>query len=78
MNLVSPERTASAIAASRESPRFRTVSIIPGIETGAPERTESSSGSGPAPNVFPVAASIAARRPCNSSTSPSGSARRSR
>jgi hypothetical protein len=34
-------------------PRFRTVSIMPGIEARAPERTESSSGSEESPNVLP-------------------------
>jgi hypothetical protein len=55
-------------------PRLRTVSIIPGIDTGAPERTDSSSGTGPAPNVFPVRSSSAASRANTSSTSPPGTA----
>ena len=33
------------------------VSIIPGIETAAPERTETSSGFSPSPKCFPVAVS---------------------
>ncbi len=72
MNRESPVARAIAIAASRPRPRLRTVSIIPGIETGAPERTDSSSGSGPAPNVLPVAASRSARRAAISASSPSG------
>ena len=67
-----------ATAASRESPRLRTVSIMPGIDTGAPERTESRRGSGPAPKVLPLAVSTASRRSRISPTSPSGSARSAR
>jgi hypothetical protein len=37
---------------------LRTVSIIPGIETRAPERTETSSGSAASPNLLPVTCSI--------------------
>jgi len=33
-------------------PRFKIVSIIPGIETGAPDRTETRSGSLGSPRVF--------------------------
>ena len=50
-------RAASPSAASSFSPRFRIVSIIPGIDTAAPERTETSSGSSCEPNRFPVFAS---------------------
>ena len=42
------------------SPRSRIVSIIPGIETGAPDRTLTSSGSAGSPNRRPTAASTAA------------------
>ena len=35
-------------------PRLRIVSIIPGIDTGAPERTETSSGFVASPNRLPV------------------------
>jgi hypothetical protein len=46
------------------SPRLSTVSIIPGIETRAPERTLTSSGSFASPNLAPTSDStwvIAAR-----------------
>ena len=43
------------------SPRLRTVSIIPGIENGAPERTETSSGSTSSPRRLPMSASSAVR-----------------
>ena len=39
------------------SPRLSTVSIMPGMETGAPERTETRRGLSPAPNFFPVSLS---------------------
>ena len=42
------------------SPRFRTVSIIPGIENFAPDRTETSSGSLGSPSDLPMASSSAA------------------
>ena len=35
-------------------PRFKIVSIIPGIETGAPERTETKSGSLGSPSFLPA------------------------
>ena len=35
------------------NPRLRIVSIIPGIETAAPERTDTSSGSAGSPKRFP-------------------------
>ena len=38
------------------SPRFSTVSIIPGIDTRAPERTETNSGLDCEPNSSPTAA----------------------
>ena len=47
-------------AAPRSSsvmPRLSTVSIIPGIEIAAPERTDTSSGRGPPPKRRPVASS---------------------
>ena len=43
-------------------PRLRTVSIIPGIENGAPERTETSSGSSTSPSCLPIFASSALER----------------
>ena len=40
--------------ASSFRPRLRIVSIIPGIETAAPERTETSNGSAESPKRLPV------------------------
>ena len=50
------------------------MSIIPGIETAAPERTETSSGSSMSPKRLPVFSSSAPRWRSISSSSPSGSA----
>src|SRR3989449_4490412 len=50
---------ASTVVSLR--PRFRTVSIIPGIESLAPERTETSSGCSEAPNFRPPFTSTADR-----------------
>ena len=55
------------------SPRLRTVSIIPGIENGAPERTDTSSGSTSSPRRLPILASSAASAAATSSSRPSGS-----
>ena len=74
MNRVSPVAAARATAASRPSPRLSTVSLIPGIDTGAPERTDSSSGNGPAPKVLPERSSSAASCAAISASRPSGSA----
>ena len=52
-----PVAPASPASASSFRPRFRIVSIIPGIETAAPERTETSSGSPVSPKRLPVRAS---------------------
>ena len=54
------------------SPRLRIVSIIPGIETGAPERTETSSGFAGSPSRLPVASSSRARLPSTSRAQPVG------
>ena len=43
------------------NPRFRTVSIMPGIENAAPERTDTSSGSTGSPSRLPVLPSRTAR-----------------
>ena len=48
------------------------MSIIPGIENGAPERTETSSGSVPSPSRLPMSPSSAVRAAATSSISPSG------
>ena len=45
--------------ASSFRPRLRIVSIIPGIETAAPERTDTSSGSSGSPKRLPVRSSRA-------------------
>ena len=50
-------RAASRRSSRRSSPRSRIVSIIPGIDTGAPERTLTSSGSAGSPKRRPSAAS---------------------
>ena len=39
-------------------PKFRMVSIMPGMEARAPERTETSRGFSRSPNFFPVISSI--------------------
>ncbi len=39
-------------------PTFRTVSIMPGIERRAPDRTEISSGFFGSPNFFPITFSV--------------------
>ena len=49
------------------------MSIIPGIENGAPERTDTSSGSASSPSRLPMFASSASSAPATSSMSPSGS-----
>ena len=48
------------------------MSSIPGIETRAPERTETSSGSSGSPSAFPVRRSSSASASSTSSASPSG------
>ena len=45
----------STVASFR--PRLSTVSIIPGIDTRAPERTDTSNGLSASPNFWPTAAS---------------------
>ena len=51
---------------------FRTVSIIPGIENFAPDRTDTSSGSSAPPSTFPRSSSNAARCSATWSSRPSG------
>ena len=48
------------------------MSIIPGIENAAPDRTETSNGSASSPRRLPISASRAARAWATSSMSPSG------
>ncbi len=56
-----PEAATRAGMVSRVRPTLRIVSIIPGMETAAPERTETSSGLGPRPKVCPRSVSTRAR-----------------
>ena len=53
-------------------PRFRMVSIIPGIETTAPDRTETSKGRSAAPSRRPVRSSSRASPSAICSANPSG------
>ena len=53
-------------------PRFSTVSIMPGMEKGAPERTETSSGSSASPRRLPMRSSRSARYSAMVSRAPSG------
>ena len=52
-NLRLPVAAARPSTAASVSPRFRMVCIIPGIETAAPERTETRSGFSLVPKFFP-------------------------
>ena len=85
----SPRRTARCRPARRGratdsslSPMLRTVSIIPGIENFAPERTDTSSGSSASPSCLPIvllerlevlaSTSAAAQRPAGTSPAARG------
>ncbi len=68
----SPVCFASPSTDSSFSPRLRTVSIIPGMENLAPERTETSSGSAASPIALPMAFSSRARAPATSASRPLG------
>lgn len=57
---------------------LRTVSIMPGIENFAPERTETSSGSSAWPSFLPICFSRASRCALTSSRSALGSSPLSR
>ena len=57
-----PTRRARPAVVASFSPRLRIVSIIPGIDTGAPDRTLTSSGSAASPKPRPTAASSSAIR----------------
>mmetsp|Transcript_2018 Transcript_2018/g.8394 ORF Transcript_2018/g.8394 Transcript_2018/m.8394 type:complete len:222 (-) Transcript_2018:411-1076(-) len=50
----SPAFFARPSTTSSFKPRFSTVSIMPGMETAAPERTDSKSGFSGSPSVFPM------------------------
>ena len=53
---------------------FSTVSIMPGIENLAPDRTLTSSGSSWSPRVLPIACSSPVRCSVTSAARPSGTA----
>ena len=53
-----PVRLATASTASSFMPRLRIVSIMPGIEARAPERTDTRSGISRSPNFMPVRRSM--------------------
>lgn len=57
---------------------LRTVSIMPGIENFAPERTDTSSGSSAWPSFLPIRASRASRCALTSARSSVGSSPLSR
>ena len=63
---------ASASTVRSLSPRLRMVSIIPGIETRPPLRTDTSSGFSASPKRRPVASSSCVMARSTSSRSPSG------
>ena len=67
-----PLISASPFTVSSVSPRFSTVSIIPGIETRAPDRTDTSSGFFASPNLRPSAFSTRATLFATPSVSPFG------
>ena len=53
-NRASPEISVSPCTEASFNPTLRTVSIIPGIENFAPDRTDTSSGSSGSPNCRPI------------------------
>ncbi len=63
---------ASPSTVSSFRPRLRIVSIIPGIETGEPERTDTRRGLSRSPNFFPVSPSNRLIDLRTSSIKPSG------
>ena len=65
-------RAGSACAIAGERPQFKIVSIMPGMDVGAPERTDTRSGLSAAPNFRPVASSRRTRLRPTSSSSPWG------
>jgi hypothetical protein len=67
-----PEAAARPAVVSVVSPRFRIVSIMPGMETGAPDRTLTSSGSPGPPKRRPTSPSIRAMCSRSSASRPSG------
>jgi len=67
-----PVNLISAGSVSSFRPRFRTVSIMPGIETAAPLRTDTSSGLLPCPKVLPVSFSSFRMQASTCLSSPAG------
>ena len=68
----SPVCFASPSTDSSLRPRLRTVSIMPGMENLAPERTETSSGSAASPMALPMAVSSRERADATSASSSLG------
>ena len=68
-----PLCAASPTTLESVNPTFSTVSIIPGMENFAPERTDTSSGSDGSPSRRPIRSSSAARCAATSSARLSGS-----
>ena len=54
------------------NPKFNIVSIIPGIESLAPDLTETNSGFSASPNFFPACFSTSASADLTSSINPAG------
>ncbi len=67
-----PVRAIRPWSVSSFKPRFSTVSIMPGIENFAPERTLTRSGSAALPKPLPVCVSTSLTASSTSSQSPSG------
>jgi GNAT superfamily N-acetyltransferase len=65
-------RAASPWTESSFIPRFSTVSIIPGIDSRAPDRTETNSGSTTSPSRLPVKRSSPANDSATSCARPAG------
>ena len=66
------EAASSPAVVASLRPRFRIVSIIPGIEIGAPDRTLTRSGFAGAPNSWPTSRSMRAMCSRSSSSRPAG------
>ena len=71
-NLGLPEDAASPAVVASLRPRLRIVSIIPGIEIGAPDRTLTSSGFAGSPKPWPTSCSMRAMWARSSSSRPAG------
>jgi hypothetical protein len=66
------ERAARPAVVASLSPRLRIVSIIPGIDTGAPDRTLTRSGLSGSPKRWPTPSSTCAMWARSSMSRPSG------